>query len=191
MSGEREIYEYEVGGGKIYLRIQPAELKTYGNGWDGKAVSEEIRPRVEISTDAEFKGEVGAGFVKVQGRKYTFHNLFLRLPEGEGRLDMYGGGITMKWGVVIGAYDGYRNEKGGQISRKTKAYGELRSLVFQALNRFEKDHPQWQTESVRRAFEYKRNASYDKAAEAQEKAGKAGRAAAEWQARIDALDAGA
>lgn len=179
------VHEYEIAGGKVYIRILPAELKTYGR--NGKPESEELRPRVEIATDPEFQVHVNKGFVMLRGRKYAIGDTVRRLPEGEGRLDDHG--FTKGWYQEPAYFAGFRNEVGAKVNRETKAYGALRELEFGALNRFEEDHPDWQTESIRTLFEIQRDAQNGKAKDAREKAAKAIREADEWQARIDQLGA--
>ncbi|MFB8351022.1 hypothetical protein [Streptomyces niveus] len=185
MSEGQKVYEYETEGGKLYIRILSAELKTYGSGWNGKPVSEELRPRVEIATDSEFQAHVNKGFVMLRGRKYAIGDTVRRLPEGEGRLDDHG--FTKGWYREPAYFAGFRNGVGAKVNRETKAYGALRELEFEALNRFEEDHPDWQAESIRILFEFRRDFQRDKAKEARAKAAKAIREADEWQARIDQL----
>ncbi|MFE7463081.1 hypothetical protein ACFU6R_03115 [Streptomyces sp. NPDC057499] len=184
MKIEREAYEIETEAGSFYITVVSAEHDTV---YDHKNEQvEQITPRVWISTDREFKGEPELGSVKIRGRKYSTEYTYKRLPDDEGRLSLHG--IVMKWTTDSKTWNrGRRNDKGRQLDYDAKAYGTLRHLEVEALNRFESEHPTWKTESFRRLFEYERDAHASQAATLRGEAEEKDATAAKWQARLDEL----
>ncbi|MFF3249707.1 hypothetical protein ACFYWP_01535 [Actinacidiphila glaucinigra] len=188
MQTERELYEVEIADTELYITILAAEIKTYSQ-WDGResVQVEEIVPRLWVSTDPKFKGEVDLGYVKVRGRKYGIEYMVKRLPDNRGHLDRHG--IAMRWQEESSYRGGYRNDRGSQVSYDAKAWGTLREIEHQALDLFEKQHPEWQAESKRRKFEYERQSHLDKAERLRLEIGGLNAAANSWQKRIDELAA--
>ncbi|MGW1040015.1 hypothetical protein [Streptomyces sp. NPDC002547] len=190
MIEERTTYDYEIADGKVYIQILAAERRTYHQHDDkqgGSVQVEEIQPRVWISTDPEFKADTELGFVKLRGRKYGIEYMVKRLDDSRGHLDRHG--LTMRWQEESSYRGGYRNDRGSQVSYDAKAWGALREIEHQALNRFEKEHPEWQMESTLRLFTQQRDSHLDKAERLRKEASGEDRKAADWQKRIDALTA--
>ncbi|MGW4158721.1 hypothetical protein [Streptomyces sp. NPDC004788] len=189
MKIEREAYEYEVEGGTLYVTVEMAKRKTEVD-WknDERQTIETLIPRVRISSDPKFRSEVEHGFLKVRGRKYTTEYTYDRLPDGQGHLDRHG--LTMNWSTDVANYSrGRRNDKGKQLDYETVTYGVLAKLEVATLKRFEAEHPDWKTESIRLRFEWERDSHDVKAKQLQERAEKEQAEASRWQKRIDELAA--
>ncbi|MGW5130855.1 hypothetical protein [Streptomyces sp. NPDC004135] len=188
MKVEREVYAYEVADGTMYVLIHQAKRKIETDWENGNQKVEKIFPRVMIATDLEFKAEVDLGYVKIRGRKYATEHTYERLDDGQGKLDRHG--IVMRWTTDHTHYNrGYRNDRGKQIEFDAKAYGTLRDLEVEVLRRFEKEHPEWKTESTRLLFEWERDNHATKARDLRKRAEGHDTEAAKWQARIDELTA--
>lgn len=185
MSNEPE-FEIAYADTTFYLRILMAERKTYGGGWRGEKVTEEIGGRVQISTDPDWKGDTDLGFVKVRGRKYGIEHVMKRLPEDQLRLRLNGGRIS-RWTSETSYSGGYRNDQGQGVKYEAKAYDSLFEIEKAVLTQFEKDNPDWQRVSIRRLFESERNHQNGKAQKLRSEAEDADTKAAEWQKRIDGL----
>ncbi|MFE3589435.1 hypothetical protein ACFXOY_18205 [Streptomyces niveus] len=185
MSDEHD-FEYEIAGGKIYLRVLMATRRTFQR-WDGDASfpAEEIKPRVLASTDPEWKGSVDLGFVKVRGRMYAIEQISMRLGEAETRRR----GGASHWTHETTYVGGYLNDRGGKVSYQAKAWSSLEAIEREVLDRFHDERPEWVKDSTRKLFEYERNHLTGKAKSKRAEADKDDAAAAKWQARIDELDA--
>ncbi|MEU0120654.1 hypothetical protein ABZ114_02985 [Streptomyces albidoflavus] len=183
---QRETYEYEAADGRVFVRILAAERKTYTtySGVKSEKV-EELRGRVQVATDAEFEGRVSHGFVKVRGRKYATEHTVARF--GPNALDHLGQPRT--WDREPTWRGGARNELGRQVSYEAKAYDAIREIEFAALDRFEKDNPDWARESYRLLFERERGSKEREAKRLRQEAATADRMARDWQKRIDELAA--
>ncbi|MEU9057859.1 hypothetical protein AB0D13_02900 [Streptomyces sp. NPDC048430] len=177
-------YAYEIAEGRIYIKIMTAQRKMRNthDGWTNRQV-EELRARVQIATDPEFEGRVTHGFVKVRGRKYAAEHTVIRLGP-EGYL-----GQPRTWDRVPTYGGGTRNELGRPVSYEQKAYDAIQQIEFEALDRFEKDHPDWARESYRRLFARNRDSKTNDAKNLRQQATSADREAREWQKRIDELTA--
>ncbi|KPC89287.1 hypothetical protein ADL35_02280 [Streptomyces sp. NRRL WC-3753] len=185
MKIERDAHEIKTEAGTFYVLVQSAERGSHYD-FDKKVTVEDITPRVWISTDPEFKGDVEKGHVKIRGRKYSTEYTYKRLPDNQGRLDRHG--IVMKWTTDVRTWNGgRRNDKGRQLDYETKAYGVLSEWEVEALNAFETAHPNWQTESVLRLFEYERNRETERAESLRREASAHEIEAQKWQVRIDDL----
>lgn len=174
----REAHEVETQAGKFYIQILGAELNTV-NRWsdDERAYGpvEEIKPRVWLATDPQFKGDAELGHLVIRGRQFTINHQLRRVYDG--------------WQGEP-AYDGpYRNGKGKQVDFRSKTYDVLYDLEREALAQFAKDHPEWETESLRQRFEWNRDNDLDKAKRLAKEAADAEARATKWQARIDELTA--
>ncbi|MGW6600575.1 hypothetical protein [Streptomyces sp. NPDC055036] len=182
MSEEPE-FEYEIAGGKVYIRVLMAERKVFQR-WDGDASlpAEEIQPRVHVSTDPEWKGNVDLGFVKVRGRKYGIEQISKRLPDTD-RPDS-----DDRWSHERSYFGGYRNDRGGSVDYRAKAWDSLEGIEREALDRFHEERPKWVKDSTRKLFEYERNHLTSEAKAKRKEADEADEKAAKWQARIDELD---
>ncbi|WP_405799504.1 hypothetical protein [Streptomyces sp. NBC_01506] len=179
-------FEYEIAGGKIYLRVLMAERRKIEK-WDGDVSlpAEEILPRVHLGTDPEWKGEVALGFVKVRGRKYSIEQISKRLPEAQARRR----GGASHWTYETSYVGGYRNDRGRKVDYSAKAWGSLGEIEREVLDRFHEEHSEWVKNSTRKLFEYKRDSLTREAKSKRAEADKDDAAAAKWQARIDELDA--
>ncbi|MFE0964084.1 hypothetical protein [Streptomyces fungicidicus] len=187
MKIEREAYEIETDAGTFYALVVSAERDTRYDYDKGERI-EVLTPRVWLSTDPEFKGDVAKGWVKIRGRKYTSEYTYKRLPENP--LDLDREGNPRKWSIDFKTYNrGRRNDRGGQVDFQAKAYATLDALEEEALAKFEQEHPTWQAESVRARFEYERNHAAEKAERLHREAAALEVEAAKWQARIDELAA--
>lgn len=188
MKVEREVAEYEIADGTMYVTIIQAKRKIETDWETGNRNVEKILPRVMIATDLEFQADVEKGYVKIRGRKYGVENTYERLDDSQGKLDRHG--IVMRWTTDTTHYNrGYRNDRGKQIDFDAKAYGTLRDLEIQVLRTFEQDHPEWQTESTRLLFEWERDQHAGKSRDLRKQAEENDAQAAKWQARIDELTA--
>ncbi|MFI5863537.1 hypothetical protein [Streptomyces sp. NPDC051546] len=185
MSNEPE-FEIKHADTTFYLRILMAERKTYGGGWNGEKVTEEIGGRVQISTDPNWKGDTDLGFVKVRGRKYGIEHIMKRLPADQSRLRLHGGRMS-RWTSESSYSGGYRNDQGQRVKYEAKAYDSLSEFEDDVLTQFEKDNPDWQRVSIRRLFEGERDSQISKADKLRSEAKEADIKAAEWQKRIDEL----
>jgi hypothetical protein len=184
MKVEREVHEVEVSAGKLYVMVLSAERRTYGGGWRGETSTEEIKGRVWLATDPEFKGDVELGYVKVRGRKYTIEHPIQRLPEGQARIN-HETGITWRWNSESSYMGGFRNDKHQQVSFQSKAWDSLGAIEREALDKFAEEHPEWEQESSRLLFERERDHFIDKARKLTVEADQADIQAALWQKRID------
>jgi hypothetical protein len=188
MKVDREVYEYEIADGKMFVLIQQAKQKIETDWENGNQKVERIIPRVMIATDLEFKAEVDLGYVKIRGRKYASEHTYERLDDDHGKLDRHG--IVMRWTADYTHYNrGYRNDRGKQIDFEAKAYGTLRGLEVEALKRFEAEHSEWKTESTRLLFQWERDNHAGKARDLRKRAEDSDAEAAKWQARLDELTA--
>ncbi|MEU6056961.1 hypothetical protein [Streptomyces sp. NPDC047097] len=188
MSGESKIYEYEIASGKVFIEVISADRRTFTDYSTGSGVpGEAIEPRVRLSTDPEFKGDVDLGFVKVRGRKYAIENYVKRLPEGHGILRLNQSGIEMRWSSEPSYSGGFRNDRGSRVAYQAKAYDALSEIERQALDRFHEEHPEWVVESTRQLFQYQVSRYANDARRRLEEAEKANAKAAKWQARISGL----
>ncbi|USH44987.1 hypothetical protein SEA_GREENWEASEL_70 [Streptomyces phage GreenWeasel] len=187
MKIEREAYEIETQAGTFYATVVTAELDSVYD-YDKNERIETLVPRVWLSTDPEFKGDVERGHVKIRGRKYTSEYTYKRLvesPVNRGR-----DGQPLKWSADHKTYNrGRRNEKGQQVDFQAKAYSTLGDLEAEALAKFEQEHPNWKGESIRLRFEYERNHANERAERLHREAAALEVEAAKWQARIDELAA--
>ncbi|MFD7259345.1 hypothetical protein [Streptomyces sp. NPDC059874] len=191
MSNEPE-FEIKFADTTFYLRILTAERKTYGGGWRGEKVTEEISGRVQISTDPDWKGDTDFGFVKVRGRKYGIEHTMTRLAEDEydRRLSVHLEGSRISQWTSLSRYSGgYRNDQGQSVKYEAKAYNSLFEIEKDVLTQFEKDNPDWQRVSIRRLFEYERDRKAGEARQLRLEADENDVKAAEWQKRIDRLGA--
>ncbi|MEX1655544.1 hypothetical protein ABZ960_20580 [Streptomyces pseudovenezuelae] len=182
---EYETHEVETEAGKFYIRILAAERRTYGGGWRGENATEEIKGRVWLSTDPEFKGDAELGHIKIRGRKYTIDHFLQKFPKGQGRLDE--GKFEFNWSGETSFGGPYRNEKGQQVNRDAKAYDTLHDLEREALDKFAKDHPDWEKESTLRLFRQTRDNHLSKKRSLELEADQEDIKAALWQKRIDDL----
>ncbi|MCX5236213.1 hypothetical protein OG824_13480 [Streptomyces prunicolor] len=188
MKVEREVYEYEIADGKMFVLIHQAKRNIVTDWQNGNQKVEKILPRVMIGTDLKFQGLVDEGHVKVRGRRYTTQHTYERLDDSQGKLDRHG--IVMRWTTDTTHYNrGYRNDRGKQIEYDAKAHGTLRDLEVEVLKRFEKEHPEWKTESIRALFEWERDNHASRARDLRRQAEEQEAAAAKWQARIDEMTA--
>ncbi|MFJ6183736.1 hypothetical protein [Streptomyces sp. NPDC092295] len=180
-------FEYEIANGKLYLRVLMAERRVFQR-WDGDVSLpvEEMRPRVYVSTDPEWQGNVDLGFVKVRGRKYTIEQISKRMPEAEIR---HRTGDTSYWTHESSYLGGYRNDRGGRVTYQAKAWDSLGAIEREVLDRFHEEHPEWVKDSTRKLFEYERNHLTSEAKTKRKEADEADEKAAKWQARIDQLGA--
>jgi hypothetical protein len=188
MKVEREVHDFEVSDGTMYVLIIQAKRKIDTDWENGNRKIERLIPRVMIATDTDFKAEVDKGYVKIRGRKYATEHTYERLDDDHGKLDRHG--IVMRWTADYTHYNrGYRNDRGKQVEFDAKAYGTLRGLEVEVLKQFEQEHPDWKTESIRLLFEYERDNHASKARDLRSKADDHEADAAKWQARIDELTA--
>ncbi|MEU0674496.1 hypothetical protein ABZ330_16675 [Streptomyces sp. NPDC006172] len=170
----REAHEIDTDFGKLYIQILQAQL---GTVYREDVLVEEIKPRVWVATDPQFKGEAELGHLKIRGRAWTISHQVQRLTDSE------------RWSSEP-TYDGpYRNEKGKQVEYRTKTYDLLYGLEREALDRFAKEHPYWEIESLRQRLEYNRNHELGQAKSLAKELTEAEARAANWQARIDELTA--
>ncbi|MEU5403739.1 hypothetical protein ABZ348_31145 [Streptomyces sp. NPDC005963] len=180
---ESTVYEYDTAGGKLYIKVRPAERRTYTDySSDRGGPGEQIQPRLEIGTDPEFKAEVERGFVKVRGRKYATQNLVKYLPNS---LGAQRGGSP--WSRESSYSGGFRNDRGGQVAYQAKAWDSLREIERDVLDRFHEEHPEWEVESARLYFAYEVSDHLYKAQRLRGEADENERKANEWQARLDEL----
>ncbi|MDX3525099.1 hypothetical protein P1P75_01200 [Streptomyces sp. ID05-39B] len=190
MSDERETYEYEAAGGKLYLRIETAERRTYNSysETDGRLWVEELQPRVYVVTDPEFKGDVSLGFVKVRGRKYTIERMIKRLQHPT--TFRRGSEEVTHWTYETASYwGGFRNDRSQRVNYDAKAWGSLTDIEHEVLDRFHEEHPEWVTESIGRLFTYERDSHASKAEALRKEAVAEDRKAAEWGERLSQLGA--
>lgn len=185
MKIEREAYEIDTQAGTFYATVVSAERDTrYDYPKDDRI--EVLTPRVWLSTDPEFKGEVERGHVKIRGRKYTTEYTYKRLAEDTVNKDRHG--QPLKWSVDHKTYNrGRRNDRGRQVDYEAKAYRTLDDLEMEALAKFEQEHPNWKVESILRLFEYERNRHAEQAESLRGEAAAKEVEAAKWQVRIDDL----
>ncbi|MEU9795036.1 hypothetical protein AB0E27_31330 [Streptomyces sparsogenes] len=191
MNNEFETHEIETDAGKFYVRILAAERQTFSsfNRDTGESTpTEEIQGRVWLATDPEFKGDVDLGHVKIRGRKYTIEHLSTRLSKG--RLHARRG-VILHWSAERSYRGGYRNDRGTQVDYHLKAWDVLQEMEEAALDKFEQEHPEWQRESTLRLFERERNHHLNNKQRRERQVAEEAAKAAEWQKRIDELEAGA
>ncbi|MCS0601122.1 hypothetical protein NX794_07740 [Streptomyces sp. LP11] len=180
-----EAYKIDIEAATFYIKVVSAEHGTRYN-FDKHRDVEEIIPRVWISTDPEFKGDVEKGHAKIRGRKYSTEYTYKRLPDDRGEVDLHG--VVMKWTTDSRTWNGgRRNDKGQQLDYETKAHGTLSGWEVDALNAFEAEYPGWKTESIRRLFEYERNRHDEKAKALLREVAQEQIEAAKWEARLSEL----
>ncbi|WP_406192435.1 hypothetical protein OH733_05260 [Streptomyces griseus] len=182
MSGEPKTYEVEVEGGKFYVKILAADRDARSH-WEGdkRIEREEIKGRVQVATDAEFKGHVAGGYVKVRGRKHATLHTVSKIP------DLAAKRLGSAWHCDSTYTGGYHNDRGQRVKTEAKAYDTLRRMEREALDKFAEQNPDWERESTRLLFERKRDTAitekrrYELAADQQDIQ------AAVWQKRIEDL----
>lgn len=179
---EQKTYEVETESGKFYIRIMAAERKTYSRfDGDTRVPGEDLNGRLWISTDPDFNGEVEGGHVKIRGRKYAIEQFAQRLPESAH--------YPSRWSSESSIQGGFRNDQGRKVKYEAKAYDVLGDIRDQVLDKFAAENPDWQRESARRLFRREAEHHRYKADSHRRDAAAEDRKAAEWQARIDGLDA--
>ncbi|AFU62048.1 hypothetical protein phiHau3_70 [Streptomyces phage phiHau3] len=185
MKIEREAYEIETQAGTFYVTVVTADRDSRYD-FDTQERVEVLTPRVWVSTDPQFKGDVDLGSVKIRGRKYTTEYTYKRQVEHPSDLDR--NGQPLKWRRDTQTYNrGRRNDQGAQVSYNAKAYDTLDVLEQEALVKFEQEHPNWQAESVLLRFQYERDHANEQAERLHREAAEREVEAAKWQVRIDDL----
>ncbi|QPB09894.1 hypothetical protein KGG73_gp60 [Streptomyces phage Sentinel] len=190
MKIEREVREIETEAGKFYIMVLAAQRKTYSH-WDRDAdrtiPSEDLIPRVWLATDPQLDGKAELGAIKIRGRKYTIDHQLARLPKGRGYLTE--GRFEFNWSSESSYGGPYRNEQRKTLEFRTKTYDVLYDLEREALDKFAKDYPEWETESIRLLFERERDNHAAKSRQLLVEADQHDIKAAQWQKRIDDLAA--
>lgn len=170
--------EITVAAGTFYVRVLPAERTNYYH--DGEYV-EEIQPRVQISTDPEFKADTDLGHVKIRGRKYAIEHVMKRV------LYFIDGAMTPTWTSETSHRGGYRNDKGQKVSLEAKAWDVLHQAEKDAIEFFTVTHPEFERESTRLLFERERDNHLSRKRHLELEADQEDIQAARWQKRLDDL----
>ncbi|MEU9605432.1 hypothetical protein [Streptomyces sp. NPDC048057] len=170
-------HEIETENGAFYVRVLAAERRTFSRHVMGRSEpGEELRPRVWLATDPEFKQEFELGYVKVRGRKYVIEEMLALVNGPSGR----------QWQREPTYGGSFRSER-KQVEYRAPTFNVLREYVHGALAKFAEAHPKWERESVHRLFRCERNRKLSEAVRLRAEAEAAEKKAAGWQERIDEL----
>ncbi|MGW8630583.1 hypothetical protein [Streptomyces sp. NPDC055793] len=175
---EHTTHTVETETGTYYIRIVAAERKTF-SVYDGEASKpgEDLIPRIWISTDPDFEGDVDNGYVKIRGRKYAIEQFIQRLPANTT--------YPTRWSSEPSYRGGFRNDQGRKVKYEAKAYDTLGDMRDAALKQFAAQNPTWERESIARLFRRETEHHQYKANNLRKEAAAEDRQAAEWQARLD------